>query len=144
MREDLNLDIILPAAEAVIAGGTEAEAQTLKERLQLLLGLQAQRVLDDDVRAEWFRCETGRELTRLAGPVANRSVETRGPGEKGLTEDDSHLLRLIVEGRTNHEIAEEIGAQEQVVSLRLAELFVRIGASSRAGATVTALTGGLV
>ena len=144
MREDLNLDIILPAAEAVIAGGTEAEAQTLRERLQLILGLQAQRVLDDDVRAEWFRCETGRDLTRLAGPLAVASLEARGPGENRLTEDDSQLLRLIVEGRTNREIADELSASEQSVSLHLAELFVRIGASSRADATVAALIGGLV
>jgi len=144
MREDLNLDIILPAAEAVIVGGTEAEAQVLRDRLQLVLGLQAQRVLDDDVRAEWFRCETGRELTRLAGPLVNGGREVRGPVETGLTEDDSRLLRLLVEGRTNREIADEIGASEQSVSLHLAELFVRIGASSRADATVAALMGGLV
>jgi len=144
MTEDLNLDIILPAADAVVAGGTAEEAQALRERLQLILGLQVQRVLDEDVRAEWFRCATGRELTRLAGPLVNRSLEARGAGEPGLTDDDSELLRLLVEGRTNREIADETGASEQSVALRLAELFVRIGASSRADATAAALLGGLV
>jgi DNA-binding NarL/FixJ family response regulator len=144
MREDLNLDIILPAAEAIVAGGTEAEAAAVTERLQMLLRLQAQRILNDDVRAAWFRCETGRELIRLAGPLGHEPVETGRSGKAELTEDDARLLRLVVEGRTNREIAEEIGAEEPIVSRRLAELFVRIGASSRAGATVAALTGGLI
>ena len=94
------------------------------------------------MRAEWFKSETGQELARLAGRVA---VQNDGRTEgHGLTEDDSRLLRLVVEGRTNHEIAEEVGVDEQIVARRLAELFVRIGASSRAGAMVAALTGGLI
>ena len=143
-REDLDLDIILPAADAIIAGGTAEEAQAMRERLQIVLGLQSQRILDENVRAEWFRGETGRDLTRLAGPLVKAGTEDFGPVDSGLAEDDSHLLSLLVEGRTNREIADEIGASEQAVALRLAELFVRIGASSRADATVAALAGGLV
>jgi len=142
VREDLSLDIILPSAEAVLTCGSDTDAGPLRARLQLLLELQAQRILDDDVRAEWFKSETGQELARLAGRVA---VQNDGRTEgHGLTEDDSRLLRLVVEGRTNHEIAEEVGVDEQIVARRLAELFVRIGASSRAGAMVAALTGGLI
>ncbi|HLF77070.1 MAG TPA: AAA family ATPase [Dehalococcoidia bacterium] len=144
MREDLDLDIILPAADAIIAGGTAEEAQAMRDRLQIVLGLQSQRILDENVRAEWFRGETGRDLTRLAGPLVRTGTGDSAPGHSGLAEDDSRLLSLLVEGRTNWEIAEEIGASEQAVALRLAELFVRIGASSRADATVAALAGGLV
>ena len=143
-REDLDLDIILPAADAIIAGGTEEEAQGVRDRLQIVLGLQSQRILDEKVRAEWFRSETGRELTRLAGPLVTTPIENLGPEEGALTGGDSRLLELLVEGKTNKEIADEIGVDEQAVTIRLAELFVRIGASSRADATVAALVGGLI
>ncbi len=144
MREDMNLDVLLPAAEAVLVAGSDAEARALQERLQLLLRLHAQRILSDDVRGDWFRFGIGRELALLAGPVVDPGTDSREQKQTDLSEEDVQLLRLVVEGRTNKEIAREIGAPERVVSLRLAELFVRIGASSRAGATVTAIAGGMV
>jgi DNA-binding NarL/FixJ family response regulator len=144
MREDLDLDIILPAADAIMAGGTEEEAQALRDRLKMVLGLQSQRILDETVRVEWFRNETGRELTRLAGPLVSTGDQDLSSERPGLEEEDSRLLSLLVEGKTNREIADDIGADEQAVAIRLAGLFVKIGASSRADATVAALVGGLV
>jgi DNA-binding NarL/FixJ family response regulator len=144
MREDLRLETILPAANAIIAGGSEAEIESARERLQLILALQAQRILDEDVRAEWFRSDTGRELTRLSGPLSQERLESLQTMDTGLDEGDSRLLGLLVQGNTNREIADELGVTEQAVTIRLAELFVKIGASSRADATVAALMGGLV
>ena len=96
------------------------------------------------MRVEWFRNETGRELTRLAGPLVSTGDQDLSSERPGLEEEDSRLLSLLVEGKTNREIADDIGADEQAVAIRLAELFVKIGASSRADATVAALVGGLV
>jgi DNA-binding NarL/FixJ family response regulator len=143
-REDLDLEIILPAADAIIAGGSKEEARVMRGRLQMLLGFQSQRILDEKVRAEWFRSETGRCLTRLAGPLATVRPPGSVAAESGLGAEDSRLLGLLVEGKTNREIAHEIDADEQAVTMRLAQLFATIGASSRADATVAALVGGLV
>jgi DNA-binding NarL/FixJ family response regulator len=143
-REDLDLDILLPAADALIVGGTEEEARAMRDRLQMVLGLQSQRILDEKVRAEWFRSETGRRLTRLAGPLAKAPPQGSGAEENTLAAEDARLLGLLVEGKTNREIAHEIGADEQAVVVRLAQLFATIGASSRADATVAALVGGLI
>jgi tetratricopeptide (TPR) repeat protein/DNA-binding CsgD family transcriptional regulator len=143
-REDLDLEIILPAADAIIAGGSKEEARAIRGRLQMLLGFQSQRILDEQVRAEWFRSETGRCLTRLAGPLAAERPPGSGAAGSGLAAEDSRLLGLLVEGKTNREIAHEIDADEQAVTMRLAQLFATIGASSRADATVAALIGGLV
>jgi DNA-binding CsgD family transcriptional regulator len=143
-REDLDLEIILPAADAIIAGGTKEEAGAMRGRLQMLLGFQSQRIQDEQVRAEWFRSDTGRCLTRLAGPLAAVRPPGSGAGESGLAADDSRLLGLLVEGKTNREIAHEIDSDEQAVTMRLAQLFATIGASSRADATVAALVGGLI
>jgi tetratricopeptide (TPR) repeat protein/DNA-binding CsgD family transcriptional regulator len=143
-REDLDLEIILPAADAIIAGGSKDEAGAMRGRLQMLLGFQSQRIQDEQVRAEWFRSQTGRCLTRLAGPLAAVRPPGSGAVESGLAADDSRLLGLLVEGKTNREIAHEIDADEQAVTIRLARLFATIGASSRADATVAALVGGLI
>jgi DNA-binding NarL/FixJ family response regulator len=51
---------------------------------------------------------------------------------------DTALLRSLVQGKTNREIGEELGMDEQAVTRRLGELFARIGASSRAEATAFA------
>jgi DNA-binding NarL/FixJ family response regulator len=110
----------------------------------MLLGFQSQRIQDEQVRAEWFRSQTGRCLTRLAGPLAAVRPPGSGAVESGLAADDSRLLGLLVEGKTNREIAREIDADEQAVTIRLARLFATIGASSRADATVAALVGGLI
>ncbi|MEX2422007.1 MAG: LuxR C-terminal-related transcriptional regulator, partial [Actinomycetota bacterium] len=56
----------------------------------------------------------------------------------GLDEADSALLRSLIQGRTNQEIAQEMGLDEKAVARRLGELFARIGTSSRAEATAFA------
>ncbi len=48
------------------------------------------------------------------------------------------LLQSLVQGKTNAEIADELGIDEPAVARRLGELFARIGASSRAEATAFA------
>jgi DNA-binding NarL/FixJ family response regulator len=136
--EDIDLDILVPAARGILAGGTEEEKERIKTELQLTLTFIARRVLDEDIRARWFRARVARDLTDLAGPVASprqpATTETNGD-RLGLDEQEVALLRLITEGKTNREIAEEIGATEDAVARRLGEIFVKIGASSRAEAT---------
>jgi len=51
---------------------------------------------------------------------------------------DSALLKNLIQGMTNIEIAEELGIDERSVARRLGELYARIGASSRAEATAFA------
>jgi DNA-binding NarL/FixJ family response regulator len=144
MREDLHLDIVLPAAGAVLAGGSEHEAAAVRARLQFLLPLIAQRIADEDIRVRWFRSPLGRELTSLAGALdaGRRAADTSRAA--GLSEGEEALLRLLTQGRTNKEIAEEIGQTEAIVARRLADLYVKIGVSSRAAATATAVMGRLV
>ena len=140
MHEDQYPELVLPLAEALLAGGEEAERQMVAFQIRLLLGMVALRTLDDDLRARWFRGPVGRPLTLLAGTaVAAPSREGDGDGAAArLDEDDTGLLRLIMEARTNREIAAELGVEEPEVTRRLGELFASIGASSRAEATAFA------
>src|SRR5205814_466131 len=119
VREDLCLDIVLPAAEAVLAGGTEAERAAVREHLLLVLSLVAQRIVDEDIRVRWFRAATGAALTRLVGgavPVTAAAGEDDGD----LNDQESTLLHLLVEGHTNAEMAAALGTTEEVVGQQLA------------------------
>jgi DNA-binding NarL/FixJ family response regulator len=103
-----------------------------------MLAMTAQRTFDEDIRVKWFRGPLGRELSALAGAFQPPTEAPDGRGDLSLEESDTALLKLLVEGRTNREIAEELGVGEQVVTRRLGEMFARIGASSRAEATAFA------
>ena len=146
MTEDLLLDVQLPAAAALVAAGTEEEGKAASERLRQILALLVPRILDEDIRVRWLRGPVGRELTGLAGPLVTpeRSTEPAPDTAVPLADEESALLRLMANGYTNSEIAEELGSTEESVVRQLAELFAKIGASSRADATAVALMGNLV
>ena len=77
-------------------------------------------------------------MTRLAGPIESVPVPAAAGNGHERNEADTLLLRSLVQGRTNREISDELGIDEQAVARRLGELFARIGASSRAEATALA------
>ncbi len=136
-HEDLHLDIVVPVARVLVATDAPEWDQTC-EWLQLSLAMIAQRTLDEDVRVKWFRGPVGRELSALAGPLDAISGSA-GNGEGAeLDAADTELLRCLIQGRTNREIAEELGLDETAVARKLGELFARIGTSSRAEATAFA------
>jgi DNA-binding NarL/FixJ family response regulator len=140
MHEDLYLEVVEPVAK-VFQETSAAEWEQVREYVQLSLAMIAQRTLDEDVRVRWFRGPIGKELSALAGSfeaaVADGGSDGDGHGA-GLDDADTALLRGLIQGRTNQEIAEEMGLDETAVVRRLGELFARIGASSRAEATAFA------
>jgi DNA-binding CsgD family transcriptional regulator/tetratricopeptide (TPR) repeat protein len=146
-REDVFLGVVLPAASVLCVSGTDEEREMVRARLTLYAALIAQRITDEGVRVRWFRGPCGRELSRLTG---------RGPGDGAvggpagastnadLDEDDTRLLWLLIEARTNREIASELDVSEDVVARRLAEMYARIGVSTRGEAAVLAFREGMV
>ncbi len=136
MSEDASLEVYLPAARAIMAGGTEEERAQMADALSVYLALIAQRTLDPEVRARWFRGPVGSELARIAGPIAT-SGGTRS-ASASMDPGDVALLEALVAGRTDREIAQELDVTEVEVTRRLAELFARIGSRSRAEATAFA------
>jgi DNA-binding NarL/FixJ family response regulator len=62
----------------------------------------------------------------------------------GVGDDDTRLLWLLIEGRTNREIAAELGEGEDAVARRLAEMYAKIGVSSRGEAAAFAFREGVV
>jgi tetratricopeptide (TPR) repeat protein/DNA-binding CsgD family transcriptional regulator len=137
MHEDLYLDVVLPVASVLLETGAP-EWEQVREYLQLSLAMIAQRTLDEDVRVRWFRGPLGREMTRLAGPPETVIPADAAMDGAAIRDTDDALLRSLLQGLTNREIADELGIDEQAVTRRLAELFATIGASSRAEATAFA------
>jgi DNA-binding CsgD family transcriptional regulator len=136
MHEDMYLDVVLPVA-GVFQATSAPEWESTRQHLQLSLAMIAQRTLDEDVRVRWFRGPVGCEMTRLAGPLQEIQAAGSG-GPAALDGSDTALLRGIIEGRTNREVAQELGISEEALARRLGELFARIGATSRAEATAFA------
>lgn len=140
LHEDVNLDVVLPAARAILAGGPPEAQEQVRGWLQLQLSSFVQRTVDEDVRVRWLRGPLGRELAELAGPI-DRLPASSGNGHDpaaNLDRSQRRMLLLLTEGKTNAEIAAELDVPEDEVVRMLGALFSAIGASSRIDATTFA------
>src|SRR5690349_3355765 len=146
LHEDASLEIVLPAARALLAGGPPEVQDFVRGYLRTTLTRIAQGILDEPIRVRWLKGPVGRELVELAGPIdAPRAVLVAGASAKDSSADvdeaDRQVLRLLTEGRTNAEIAAELQLDEDDVVQRLARLQAQLGASSRSEATSLAFRG---
>jgi DNA-binding NarL/FixJ family response regulator len=150
LHEDLNLDVFLPAARALFAGGSEDLQTSVRTFLQVALARIAQGTADEAVRVRWLRGPVGRQIVELVGPIESSGLtgaEGSSVGTAGhdagieLDDIDRRLLHLLTEGLTNGEMATELGLSEEAVAARLAKLLARLGATSRAEATSLAFRG---
>jgi DNA-binding CsgD family transcriptional regulator len=139
--DDLFLHIVLPAARVLLAAGAPEEREEMQSQVTMVAALIAQRIADENVRVQWFRGSLGRELSGLAGGSQGERLAEQQTGvdaQADLDNDDTRLLWLLIEGRTNQEIAAELGVSEDVLTRRLAEMYARIGVSTRGEAAVFA------
>ena len=152
LHEDVSLEIVIPAARALLAGAPPEVQGFVRGYLQSTLTRIAQGTQDEAVRVRWLIGPVGRELVALAGPMdaaPPTAFPARGtapgPAPRDAAPDldgsDRRLLQLLTEGRTNAEIAADLELDEDEVAKRLARLQARLGASSRAEATSLAFRG---
>jgi DNA-binding NarL/FixJ family response regulator len=146
LHEDTSLEIVIPAARALLAGGPPDSQAFVRDYLQSTLSRIAQGTADETIRVRWLTGPVGRQLVELAGPVEERQPaldesEGRSRVASPLDAADRHLLQLLTEGRSNAEIAAELDVAEQDVGRQLARLQAQLGASSRAEATSLAFRG---
>ncbi|HMJ80274.1 MAG TPA: LuxR C-terminal-related transcriptional regulator, partial [Candidatus Dormibacteraeota bacterium] len=146
LHEDASLEIVIPAARAVLAGAPADVQASVRGYLQTMLARIAQGTADEAIRVRWLTGPVGRELVQLAGPVEAFAAVPAEPGAApgsapDLDDIERRLLQLLTEGRTNAEIAAELRLSEDDVTQRLTRLQARLGASSRAEATSLAFRG---
>ncbi|HUF59045.1 MAG TPA: AAA family ATPase [Actinomycetota bacterium] len=138
-HEDLDLDVLLPVAAALTVAGTDEEGMEILSFLRLQAAVIANRIVDEGVRTRWFRGPIGSALASIAedpGKPLTRNVQDGSVD--GLSEDDGQLLKLVVQGLSNEEIADRLRVDTGEVARRLASTYAKIGASSRADATAFA------
>jgi DNA-binding CsgD family transcriptional regulator len=143
--DDIPVALFLTLGQAIATSGPPEEWQRLRVRLGQSAALIAQRIVDDEIRARFFRGPDGKELVRLAGRPEGWAAAPRATAQPSeLDAADHDLLRLLADGRTNREIADALGLDTAVVAERFARLFARIQVGSRAEATALALREGIV
>jgi DNA-binding NarL/FixJ family response regulator len=149
-HEDTSLEILIPAARAILAGGPPEAQDFVRTYLRTTLSRIAQGTADESIRVRWLTGPLGRELVELAGPLDARGPDAArdgaagsAPVAEGIDLDDTQrrLLQLLTQGRTNAEIAAELELAEDDVVKDLARLFAELGTSSRAEATSLAFRG---
>jgi DNA-binding CsgD family transcriptional regulator len=152
---DIHVDVVVPVARTLLASPNEADRQAGLAAAQYVVGLAAERIADDAVAARWFQSPDQRELVAMAGGVeAARAMIRSTPGsliqqrlpklELDLDADDVDLVRLMMEGRTDAEIAAAVGCDEAEVGARLQRVFTQMGAPSRSVATLYAFMAGII
>jgi DNA-binding CsgD family transcriptional regulator len=149
-HEDTSLEILIPAARAVLAGAPSEFQDFVRTYVRTTLSRIAQGIADESIRVRWLTGPLGRELVALAGPLDGGGPRTSADGASASAADaqvstlddmERRLLQLLTEGRTNAEIAAELDIAEEEVGHDLARLFAQLGTSSRAEATSLAFRG---
>jgi DNA-binding NarL/FixJ family response regulator len=77
---------------------------------------------------------TARVLDRIRTPIAVEPVRQRNP----LTPQERNILQLIAEGKTNREIAGDLGLAEKTVKYYVSNLLAKLGMHRRSQAAAYA------
>ena len=153
---------VAAARRHLVAAEAEARAAGMRPELALTLlqrGLLERQLLTSGGRprsataggplaeglglcAELGMQELGRR-TLSPAPAESGRGSRRGVSLAGLSRRELDVLRLVAEGRTNREIAATLVLSENTVARHLTNIFTKIGAENRAGATAFALRHGL-
>ena len=119
-------------------------------RTQSLLGIACSRLGDGDGAALELDCAR-RSFTALGALPALRHLDRlAGAGRRkpndtgGLTAREVEVLALLASGRTNRAIAADLVISEKTVARHVANIFVKLGLTSRSGATAYAYEHDLV
>jgi DNA-binding NarL/FixJ family response regulator len=87
---------------------------------------------------------------RLLGHVRTERTATSAPSPRDsatdfdLTEREREVLKLVVDGRTNREIADRLHLSPFTIKTHVKHIYAKLHVSSRAGATRKAVRNGLV
>jgi DNA-binding CsgD family transcriptional regulator len=122
------------------------EARYDSARTRVQIGLACRALGDDDAVA--LEADAARETFVALGarPDLEQLDDLFGPPVEshGLTARELEVLRLVAEGRSNREIAEELVISEHTVARHVQNILTKLRLSSRTAATAFAFENGLV
>lgn len=147
----------LAKGSAALAAGEPAEALTcLRAALRHFVDLglpyhaararaRLARALDllGDAEAAALERDGARDAFEALGAAADVAALASGPPD-GLTAREVEVIRLIATGLSNRAVAETLVLSEKTVARHLANIYTKLGISSRSSATAYAYDHGLV
>ncbi|MEU8419431.1 AAA family ATPase [Micromonospora sp. NPDC048835] len=94
---------------------------------------------------QWEAIGADRDAARVRGLLRHEGVRRRAPnrpqaGWAGLTESETRVARMVAQGWTNRQIAEELFLSPHTVSSHLRHAFVKLGVRSRVELTRRMMT----
>jgi DNA-binding NarL/FixJ family response regulator len=118
------------AAMARLLAGRALAAAGERDRAATELGRVAASF--DEFGAPRWRAQAERELRKLGRTVYRRSAAGKGDGGiASLTERELELARLVVDRKTNPQIAAELFLSQKTVETHLRNIFRKVGVASR-------------
>lgn len=100
---------------------------------------------DDSIRARWLGTPIMSEVMRLVGGYEALQMLPSGAAVPAvLSVEEAEILRRVMSGQTNKEIAAGIGTDEEDAARQVARVFQTIGATNRGQAAAEALRQGIV
>jgi len=128
--------LVRAAHAAARAGDRYGAADRLRAALPIAVGLKA-RPLAEEIAALARR--VGAALS--SGEPAAAGAETAGRGARDaaeLTPREMEVLRLVAQGRSNREIADELFISVKTVSVHVSKILAKLGVSTRGEAAAVA------
>ncbi len=129
----------VPLLQEALRRWHAVEAQYDSACVRLLLA-QAYEMLGDADSAAREQAAADATLKRLGAPASGSRPAVPG----GLTTREAEVLALVAAGKSNREVAAVLVLSEKTVARHLANIFAKLGVSSRTAATAFAFEHGLV
>jgi len=140
-----NLDYLLEAIEVGAAGYILKDAPNRRLINAMQRALDGQSPLNQELALQLIRhlaSKTAQPVERPPAPEGGDSASTPPPNT--LTPRELEVLRLLVQGKTNQEIAEDLLISRATAKVHVQHIIAKLGVSDRTQAIVRAFKVGLM
>ena len=135
-----NYFVATPSAKIIVLAEHAGDAEITRALKKGALGYICKDVEPDELLKAIRTVNAGRKYI----PAEIAEILSEHVGSEELTATESNVLRMIVGGMSNKEIAFALDISENTVKTHVQNIFGKIGVSDRTSATTTAIKRGLV
>ena len=135
-----NYFVATPTAKIIVLAEHAGDAEITRALKKGVLGYICKDVEPDELLKAIRTVNAGRKYI----PADIAEILSEHVGSEELTATESNVLRMIVGGMSNKEIAFALDISENTVKTHVQNIFGKIGVSDRTSATTTAIKRGLV
>jgi DNA-binding NarL/FixJ family response regulator len=129
-----------PTAKIIVLAEHAGDAEITKALKKGALGYICKDVAPDELVKAIYTVAKGKKFI----PADVASILSEHVGSEELTPAESNVLRMIVGGMSNKEIAFALDISENTVKTHTRNIFDKLGVSDRTSAATTAIKRGLV